>query len=151
MKRYCLALLLGTVVFASCEKNSVSKIPHITLVGFAPRDSMKANIDTAFIVFKFTDGDANIGNDTTSVIHVRDSRDSSNTFVKYVFPDIDGSIEDPKKGLSGECVFFPDPPTPRSDTLHQKYGDTLFYEFYITDRENNASNHITTHAIIVRN
>jgi hypothetical protein len=151
MKRQCIALFLGCTLFVACEKNSVSKIPQISLVGFAPADSLHANIDTALIEFRFTDGDADIGNDTISVIHLKDSRFDTAGFVKYPFPNIDAVVEDPKKGVSGIVVFEPDPqPVPR-DSLHGVIGDTLYYELYITDRAGHESNHITTHKIIVKN
>jgi len=112
---------------------------------------MHANIDTTYIEFSLVDGDADIGNDTVSVIHIKDSRYDTAGFVKMAFPNIDGSVEDPKKGLEGKCVVFPFPqPVPRLDSVHLISGDTLTYEFYITDRANHESNHITTHQLIVR-
>ena len=129
----------------------VSKIPHISLVGFLPADSMLANIDTVLLEFKFTDGDGDIGNDTISVIHVKDIRTDSTGIAKFSFPDIDGSIEDPKKGLTGVCVFSPGMPHPRFDSVHMLNGDTLYYEVYITDRANNESNHIITNKFRVKN
>jgi hypothetical protein len=112
---------------------------------------MHANIDTAYIQFSFSDGDGDIGNDSVSGIYFKDSRYPDIGFIKADFPDIDPSIEDPKKGLEGTCLFFPVPtPTPRNDTFHIKHGDTLSYELYIKDRANNESNHIVTKPLIVR-
>ena len=148
--RPLILLFVLSLGFLSCQKNTVSKIPNISLIKFAP-DSMRVNIDTTYIAFSITDGDADLGNDTVSVIYLRDSRFDSAGFVKTQFPIIDGSVEDPKKGLQGTCVFFPVPqPVPRLDSLHVATGDTLFYEFYITDRANHESNHITTHTLIIR-
>jgi hypothetical protein len=152
MKRYGFVLLLIGVLFASCEKNMVSKIPHIALVEFMPTDSMKVNSDSAYFFFSFTDGNADIGNDTVSKIYMIDIRKDTIVYYSYPFPQIDGSVEDPKKGLSGKCFFVPDPgPLPRPDAVHQANGDTLHYEFYIKDREGNESNHIVTHDFIIRN
>ena len=153
MKRHGIALFLGLALFASCAKNTVSKIPYISLVGFAPADSLHANVDTAIIEFRFTDGDGDIGVDSaTSAIFLKDKRFDSVGFVKYPFPfDIDPSIEDPKKGITGVAFFMPDPqPVPR-DSIHGVIGDTLYYELYITDRAGHASNHLITHKIIVKN
>ena len=150
MKRYLLLLLMVSLL-ASCEKNKVSKIPHISLMSFTPNDSMVVNIDTALVIFKFTDGNADIGNDTVSAIWIKDSRYDSAGFQKYSFPNIDATIEDPKKGLTGTVYFFPDPqPVPRGDSIHLATGDTLHYEFYITDRARNESNHLITHHLIIR-
>ena len=143
-------LLFASVFFASCDKSAVSKIPHIALIAFFPSDStIKVNVDTTYIEFSLTDGDGDIGNDTVSVIYLQDSRFISSGYTKVQFPAIDGSIEDPKKGLTGTCVFYPLPqPVPRSDSSHLG-GDTLSYELYITDRANHASNHITTHPLYI--
>ncbi len=145
------ALLLITILlFASCEKNSVSNIPQISLIAFVP-DSMRANIDTAAIEFGIIDGDADIGNDTASGIFLKDSRFESLGFLYTPFPYINISSEDPKKGLNGVCLFFPVPvPVPRPDSLHKTTGDTLVYEFYVTDRAGHQSNHIVTHPLIIR-
>ena len=137
----------------------MSKIPHITLDAFvlnlttlAPADSMLADTtDTCFIVFGLTDGDGDIGNDSTSQIWLKDSRYPAAGFLPTPFPAIDQTIENPKYGLTGTCVFYPLPsPTPRTDPNHLVNGDTLTYEFYITDRANNSSNHIILHPLIVR-
>jgi len=117
---------------------------------------MTANVDTAFIEFSLVDGDGDIGYSNpqtgdTSQIYFRDSRFDSAGFVPNQFPAIDVTIEDPKKGLQGTCLFYPLPqPSPRTDSLHTATGDTLFYELYIVDRAGHQSNHIVTHSIIVR-
>jgi hypothetical protein len=149
--RYITLVLPAVLLLPSCEKNTVSKIPQISLIAFIPDTAMTANVDTPFIIFSFVDGDADIGNDTLSSIYIKDSRDSAHKFVVYPFPFIDGAIEDPKKGLQGKCIFFPDPPPiPRPDSIHTATGDTLTYEFYIKDRAGNSSNHIVTHQLIIR-
>lgn len=149
--RYLVPVLLAALLFPSCQKNTVSKIPQISLMLFYPDSVMKVNVDTAYIEFHLVDGDADIGNDTVSRVFLKDSR-NPNTFIPYDFPIIDGAIEDPKKGLEGTCIFLPVPqPVPRSDSLHNATGaDTFYYEVYITDRAGNASNHIVTHSMIIR-
>jgi hypothetical protein len=148
--RHLVPLLFIALLLGSCSSNNVSKIPHISLIAFVP-DSMVVNIDTTFIEFSLTDGDGDIGNSPTSQIWLKDSRFDSAGFVATPFPAIDQSIEDPKKGLQGTCLFYPLPqPVPRLDSNHFNNGDTLTYEFYITDRANNSSNHIITHPLIIR-
>lgn len=151
MKRYGIALLLGCIIISSCTKNMVSKIPRISFVAFIPKDSMIVNIDTTWLEFKLTDGDGDIGNDTVSVIHVKDIRTDTMSETTFPFPEIDATVEDPKKGLTGVCIFSPGMPAPRADANHQTHGDTLYYEVYITDRANNESNHIITNKFVVRN
>lgn len=152
MKFWSLAAITGCALFASCSKNTMSKIPHISLK-YAGPDSMRANIDTAFIVFNFTDGDADLGVDTSkSAVFVKDMRFDSAGFIKYDFPAIDPNILDPKKGITGTgyVILLAPPLVPRPDTLHTVYGDTTSFEMYITDGAGNESNHINTNQIIVR-
>lgn len=143
-------LLFTAVFFSACEKNDLSKIPQIGLIDFAP-DSIRVNLDTAYIVFSLVDGDADLGNSDVSQIYWRDTRYPNTGFSQTPFPDIDGDIEDPKKGLEGRCVFSPVPqPTPRMDSLHLLKGDTMAYELFIKDRAGNESNHIFTTPLIIR-
>jgi hypothetical protein len=143
-------LLFTAVFFSACEKNTVSNIPQIGLLAFEP-DSIRVNLDTAYIIFNLVDGDADLGNSDVSQIYWRDSRYPNTEFNKTPFPAIDAEIEDPKKGLEGKCLFIPVPqPTPRLDSVHLVKGDTMAYELYITDRANNESNHLITKALIIR-
>ncbi|MCD6011991.1 MAG: hypothetical protein K0Q79_1853 [Flavipsychrobacter sp.] len=150
--RYIALSSLAAMLFASCQKNTMSKIPYISLIRFEPQTVMKANVDTCFFYFSLVDGDADIAGpgDSISQIYLIDSRDTT-VIMKTPFPDIDVSIEDPKKGISGECVYFPDPrPVPRPDSLHTATGDTLYYILYIKDRAGNKSNEIVTPTFIIK-
>ncbi|NCX94992.1 MAG: hypothetical protein EBX41_01035 [Chitinophagia bacterium] len=136
--------------FVGCEKNNLSEVPVIYLTDYAPKGVFKLNKDTAYYVFNFTDGDADIlSNDTFSAIYISDSRFDS--FIRYDFPYIDDAIRDPKKGFKGTCLFYITPsPVPRPDSLHIATGDTLQYEFYITDKAGHQSNHIITNPVILK-
>ena len=155
---YVVFLCALVLAFSACQKtNDVSKIPHIGLIAFLPLDSMIANIDTCSLQFSLIDGDGDIGYanpggaDTVSQIYMKDSRFDSAGFQPTPFPAIDVTIEDPKKGLQGTCLFFPFPqPIPRPDSLHTATGDTLTYELYIKDRAGHESNHIITGRYIIR-
>lgn len=150
MKLRSALIISGCVLFASCEKNTMSKIPQISLVGIAP-DFVKANLDTAVIAFNFTDGDADLGNSSTSLVFVKDKRYDTG-YVRYVFPRIESAVEDPKKGMTGTAyVFLLDPPVvPRADSVHMVLGDTTFFEVYVTDRAGHESNHIITKDILLK-
>lgn len=154
--RYLIYFIIISLAIASCQKsNDVSKIPQISLMYFGP-DSIIVNVDTAFLQFSITDGDADLGNDPTGAqkdIYIKDFRTGYDTgFAGYFFPAIDKSIEDPKKGIQGICLFMFTSYilSPRTDSVHLKYGDTTHFEFYIMDRAGHQSNHITTKNIIMR-
>ena len=151
MKMWLILLIVGCTVLFSCEKNTMSKIPHISLKVFGP-DSIRSNYDTAFIQFGFADGDADLANDTASSVYIKDLRFDSAGYVRYDFPAIDPAIEDPKKGLAGVglVLLLSPSPVPRSDSFHMAVGDTTSFEMYITDRARNESNHLTTGKLIIR-
>lgn len=143
--RHITLILLVAVLFTSCEKNTMSKIPYISLIEFVADSVMQANMDTCFFYFSLEDGDADIAvpGDSVSQIYLKDSRDPD--FIPMPFPTIDPSILDPKKGIKGTCLFYIRP-LPKVDTL----ADTLNYEFYIKDKAGHESNHLVTPRFIVR-
>ncbi|MDR3679416.1 MAG: hypothetical protein P4L41_05575 [Flavipsychrobacter sp.] len=157
MKRYCILLtMIPALIFASCTKNTLSKIPQISLAGFIGDSLIAGSADTVSIYISFTDGDADLGvnpNNTQGYydIYLKDSRYDTG-YVGYFFPTIDPSAEVSSKGLSG-TILFQQPAAllhTRPDSLHMKYGDTLNYEIYIEDRARHQSNHITTPTFIIR-
>lgn len=142
--------LLFVAIVPACRKDTVSKIPHIALTEFLPVDSMIVGVDTVLIVFNFQDGDGDISNDTGSGIYLKDMRFDTAPFIRTPFPKITpATIEDPTKGLTGTCTFYPDPPTQRLDSLHS-ISDTLVYQLYITDRAGHKSNVLTTRPLIMK-
>ena len=149
---------LYLLLCSSCQKNTFPKIPSISQLHFGP-DSIRVNLDTAYLQFHFTDGQADLGNDPNATtlpikydIYIKDFRYDT-AFVGYFFPAIDHSIEDSKKGIEGTCTFLfigPSAITPRPDSLHMLHGDTTHFEYYIQGRSGDTSNHIVTVSIIVR-
>ena len=150
MIRYTLVLLSALFFLTTCQKNTLSKIPSIFFLGVSP-DTLYPKInDSCFIVFSLTDGDGDIGNSSTSQVWYRDRRADTGAFISSVFPAINPAVEDPKKGLTGTCTFYPTPgPIPRPDSIHTTIADTVTYEVYITDRAGHVSNHIITSPIIL--
>lgn len=155
-KKTHIFLLLCLYLFfsLSCQKNTVSNVPYISLKYFGP-NIFKISTDTLLMEFAFTDGDADLGNDTNKAkydIYIKDFRFDTG-FVGYYFPEINKTIEDPKKGISGLCLFIfysPNILNLRPDSNHVKFGDTTRFEFYIKDRAGNTSNHINTPVIIMK-
>ena len=152
-------LLLVASVFSSCGKKTVSKVPIVGLIYFGPQtplpqapNSVRANHDTCTLEFSLSDGDADLGviQPGQRDIYIKDFRYDTG-FVGYLFPsDLDFSIEDPKKGLTGTCIFY-FPPfllTPRIDSLHPT-SDTTHMAFYIVDRAGNHSDTVNTGNIIM--
>ena len=142
------------LALASCEKNTMSKIPQIGFIKmYLP--VIRINRDVDSLIFNFQDGDADLGlkdqNGHDYDIYIKDFRFDTG-YVGYFFPsDIDPEIEDPKKGVMGRCAFAftPDILMTRTDSIHMKNGDTTHFEVYIVDRAGNHSNHIITSEIIM--
>ena len=151
--RYLLYILSFALAAASCQKNNVSKIPQIGLIYFGP-DVAIYKKDTPTLEFSITDGDGDLGNDPGSGqydIYIKDFRFDTG-YTGYYFPAIDRSIEDPKKGLTGTCIFefTPDIFTYRDESLHNATGDTTKFAFYIMDRAGHHSDTLYTKSIIIR-
>ncbi len=152
--RNVILLLLAVLLFSSCEKNEVSKIPQIVFLQFSP-SIIKAGRDTAFMQFSVRDGDADLGvtpGANKYDIYIKDMRFDSANFVGYLFPGIDPGILDPAKGITGTCtfLFIPQLLYPRTDSpWHYKF-DTARFEVYITDRAGNSSNRIVTDPLVMQ-
>lgn len=144
-----LFIAISCFITLSCRKEqSFSPVPYIEFKGSNP-DTIKAGAseDTLFISFRFTDGDADLGNDPSSGnydIFLTDERD--NTLYTYFFPALSDQVRIPEKGMEGNVTFYlsaafmilrPD----RQD------GDTVTYSLYIKDRAGNQSNTIKTNPV----
>jgi len=145
-------LVLLTAGLASCAKKPgrYANEPYIEYKGRWP-DSIRSGSgeDTVFISFRFTDGDADLGNDASSGnydIFATDSRDA--TLYSYLFPNIPDQIRNPEKGMEGTCTFYilaafltlrPDHPD----------ADTVSFSIYIKDRAGNQSNTIQTDPVYI--
>jgi len=154
--RYLIYFVVISFAIASCNKNNLSNIPQISLIYFGTStstDSFILNIDTPFLRFNIQDGNGNLGNDPTGSqrdIYIHDYR--FDTFAGYFFPPFDQSIENPKNGITGTCtfIFLPAILTARTDSIHQKYGDTTHFALYIVDKAGHHSDTIYTKPIIMR-
>lgn len=151
--RNLILVLLAVLLFSSCEKNEVSKIPQIVFLQLSP-SIIDAGSDTAFLQFSVRDGDADLGVSPGANkydIFIKDMRFDSIGFVGYYFPDINPGILDPTRGITGTCTFLFTPQLlyMRPDALHNKF-DTARFEVYITDRAGNNSNHIVTDPLVMQ-
>ncbi|XZF12885.1 hypothetical protein ACTHGU_13950 [Chitinophagaceae bacterium MMS25-I14] len=156
MKYLLVSFIVIFCLFTACQKKGspFSIIPFITYEGMRS-DSVKAGSskDSVTITFHFTDGDADLGhsiNDTSKDIYVTDSRDTTQV-LSFNFPSIDPSLENPDKGIEGDCTFsIPAAFMQARDSVHQVTGDTLHYSIYIKDIAGHNSNRINTPDIYLR-
>jgi hypothetical protein len=152
-------LFLSVILISSCKKTRETNVgPSIEFVYFgptatAPYSYLRTNVDSAVLVFKMADADGDLGNSRTGAdIYVKDARFDTAGFIGYSFPqDIDTTIEDPNKGITGTCTFYFIPAliSPRADSVHI-HGDTTRFVVYIMDRAGHKSDSIVTPTIIIK-
>jgi hypothetical protein len=135
--------------FASCKKNSTSKVPQISFMQLTPDTTQQGSaFDTVSILFNLTDAASNL---SSGYIYYQDSRFDTG-FIQDILPSVSISGLNPAQSISGTCTYYMLSANilVRPDSIHQKLGDTLHYEIYITDNAGNASNHITTSNLYIR-
>jgi hypothetical protein len=144
---------LAAALFAACkDPEELSPIPSIAFLSLEPRVVQAASSeDTTFLEFRFSDGDADLGVESSTGEHdvfLIDSRDSE--VRQLYFPEIADELRDPAKGMTGTAVIILEAALllPR-DSLHAITGDTLRYEVYVRDRAGHESNRFTTPDIIL--
>jgi len=152
-------LLFFLIILSGCvSKPEFPDIPHLEFTGMDKNNMVQGdfNSDSIFIYLKFTDGDGDIGFETTDSLpnlFVIDSRTNN----------IAESIKIPKlpdtgtgNGVSGEielklyttCCLFEDNIPPCSVIDNIPY-DTLYYKIYLIDRAGNSSDTVYTDPIIL--
>lgn len=149
-------VLAGLTGFlAACQKSANnSPYPQISLISLTP-DSLQAasSEDTAYILFKFFDGDGDLAVSQTvlndSRFIVRDNRNGDS--LEYDLPSIDPSLVDPDKGVEGttlvkiQAAFL----SLRPDTAHT-LRDTTTFTFRVIDNAGHESNSVTTPRLILK-
>ncbi len=136
-------LLLYFVSFFSCDK-ATSKIPFVEFVSVSKSYMVQNSGDSLFLVFSFTDGDGNLGSDTSDNIFVKDSRNGLN-IATYKLPDYLGN-NNTNSSRSGEvsivvyaqCCIFPDSSSCYSSTQFPER--SMKYQVQVVDNEGNYSN-----------
>ncbi len=150
--RYAVFFILIALAFASCQKNTASKIPQISLQYFGRldgSDTINKKKDTCLLRFSITDGDADLGNPQPGppydIYLINMSLDSGSTQPIF-FPVFDQAIENPKTGIQGVCnVYFYPGVQPTIDT--KPGSDTVYFKVYIQDRAGHHSDTVTTRII----
>ncbi len=153
MKKYLIVILLIQLLFG-CEKaEEYSEIPEIKFLEFdvIPGDG-EYTIAEGVLTFAFVDGDGNIGFAENS------DQDTTNNVADFVYKEYykkDGSFIE-KKGNSFYLPYFQEGVYKKSlkgtiDIFLPRTilsPDTVYYEFYILDRDANQSNIETTVEIV---
>ncbi len=151
MKNIVLLLFLMPILYSGCLKAPEYPIePIINLIGISS-DVMKQdnfNSDSIVIVFGFTDGDGDLGDNDSVNIFLIDERIgiSAGTFKIPLLSQSAGA-----KGISGEiavrvystCCLFPNGQPPCTTSTEFPV-DSLVYSIYIEDRADHKSNVIFT-------
>ena len=143
-------LLITIVCFFSCDDKS-SDTPYIEFVSVSKSYLSQNGADSLYFKFSFTDGDGNIGSDTTDNVFVKDSRTGLNVS-SYKIPDYLGNNSN-NSSRSGEvtiivysqCCIFPDTTSCHSSTIYPT--GIMKYQLQIKDQEGNYSNIIESNEI----
>ncbi|HMO38326.1 MAG TPA: hypothetical protein PKC76_03420 [Saprospiraceae bacterium] len=157
---YSLFVVLFAAFTACTEPPNYPDEPYIEFVGMnknaIAQGSASSPRDTLAITFFFTDGNGDIGSDTTNFF-LRDSRDNS-LIPNRLFPIPE---QGSGNGVSGEitiripnkvagpniCCIFPDRRVCQTDPRFPQ--DTFSYSIQIKDRAGNLSNIIRTPPITI--
>jgi len=153
MRAVILILLCAIGLIIGCTKPpDYPDEPVIEFKQFSKTTMVQSatNADTTFMTISFTDGDGDIGSDTTLNFHIVDTRDGFAP-PAYIIPSI--PEQGTGNGISGEitvrlfstCCLPPDVNPCQPST--EMPVDTVIYEIYIEDRSGKRSNTILTDPI----
>ncbi len=150
-------ILLATFFFWGCKKNIIDPAPAINFVDQDRNTVLDSGKGNEIIQFRFTfaDGDADVGpiegsgnpNPRQNIVFI-DSRDT-NQFLLYDFPPIPQSVAS-NAGISGSFEVYMESSDliARTDSIHE-FSDTVTFEVYVFDKEDNVSNRVKTDPIII--
>ncbi|MCB0820922.1 MAG: hypothetical protein KDC13_09890 [Bacteroidetes bacterium] len=139
-----LAITLGMLIFQGCKKDKeeYGPVPEIEFVSISP-STVKAFSDSVVIKIKYTDGDADLGENTSGVENafITDSR-SSLTYglrIRQLAPDGANII------IQGEVDLV----IPAVGHAGGSGNEQASFQVYVKDRAGNQSNVVTTSAISI--
>jgi hypothetical protein len=146
-------LFLVTILyFFSCGEKS-SNTPFVEFVSVSKNYMVQGGVDSLYLKFKFTDGDGNIGSDTSDNIFVSDSR-TGVVIASYKLPDYLGNNSN-NTSRTGEitlivysqcCIYSNSSSCQPSTTEPTK---DMRYEIQVVDQVGNYSNVMETDEIIL--
>jgi len=153
----CLLSLGLAAVISSCNREEVyPDVPAVTFKDFSFEDTiiLGNTVKRGCLTFSFTDGDGDIGFDTTqprqntiymtkykmknNVLSQMELLVDLNYFVERIYSD------DKRHSVSGDMKVE------ELNEYMSSFGDTIMYKFYIVDRAGNRSNVDSTGLIVVQ-
>jgi hypothetical protein len=161
--RYTSVILFGLILMASCRKIEHSPaIPSIEFTSFTVFDTLDPlgnNSKGGRLRFKFEDGDGDLGLNSPTA----NTPDSTNLFITLFRKEGGTMVQVPGLDPLLPYAAYRIPYMERLGQnkilkgtisvamIYQSYspGDTIKYDFYITDRALNISNVVSTNEIVV--
>lgn len=154
-----LSLFFAIIVFSCTQPPDYPPEPVIAYERVSRKSMLqgKQNNDSIQVVFSYTDGDGDLGNDGDSIdVFVYDSRIPELPHAIFKLPVV--PPQGTGNGISGEvslvvyntCCLFPNNEYLACDTPPEYPFDTLQFEIEMYDRAGNKSNRVITEDIFLR-
>jgi hypothetical protein len=144
--------LITILYFFSCGEKP-SNIPSLEFVSVSKSYMVQGGQDSLYLKFKFTDGDGNIGSDTSDNIFVSDQR-TGVIIASYKLPDYIGTNPN-NSSRTGEltlivysqCCIYNNGTSCQASTSQPT--KDMRYEVQVVDQDGNYSNVMETDEIIL--
>ena len=144
--------LITILYFFSCG-DKPSDIPSLEFVSVSKSYMVQGGLDSMYLKFKFTDGDGNIGSDTSDNIFVSDQRTGA-VIASYKLPDYLGNNPN-NSSRTGEitlivysqCCIYDNGTSCQASTSEPT--KNMRYEVQVVDQVGNYSNVMETDEIIL--
>jgi hypothetical protein len=147
-------LIGGILVLFSCKKQEYPLEPVLEFKSQSKNTMLQNGRDSMVLIFSYTDGDGDIGNDSIDNIFLIDKR-TEQTLATYRFPnDMDSKPGEFRKGelqlivYAGCCIYNSGTVQDCSPNLNQAL-DTMRYLIEVKDRSGKTSNSIESEDIIL--
>jgi len=153
-KILCFFFIAGILLFFSCKKQQYPLEPVIEFKSQSKNTMLQNGRDSMVLTFSYTDGDGDIGNDSTDNIFLIDKR-TEQSLATYRFPnDTNSKPGEFRKGelqlivYSGCCIYNSGTVSNCSPNPNHVL-DTMRYLIEVRDRSGKMSNRIESEDIIL--
>lgn len=144
--------LITILYFFSCGEKP-SNTPFVEFVSVSKNYMVQGGVDSLYLKFKFTDGDGNIGSDTSDNIFVSDSRTGA-VIASYKLPDhmSNNSNNSSRTGevtliVYSQCCIYSNGTSCQPSTTEPT--GAMRYEIKVVDQVGNYSNIMESDEIIL--